>query len=92
MLGARVRDARISLLVGGEIDPLGERRDALGRFLDEKVAQHFTIETRTDTHAIIAEPVPRFWRRLARGGGRRYVVEVDEHGRVTMSPAEPLRT
>ena len=79
-------------LVAGEIDPSGDRKNALDRFLDEKIAQEFTIETRTDTHAIIAEPSHRFWSRLGRGDSKRYVVEVDEHGRVTMSPAEARRT
>ena len=78
--------------MAGEIDPLGERKNALDRFLEERVEQDFTIETRTDTHAIIAEHVHRFWSRLGRGAGRRYVVEVDEHGRVTMSAAEARRT
>lgn len=78
--------------MNGDIDPSGERKNALDRFLEERADQGFTIETRTDTHAIIAEPVRRFWSRLGRGGGKRYVVEVDEHGRVTMGPAEALRT
>ena len=78
--------------MNGEIDPTGERKNALDRFLEQRVEQGYTIETRTDTHAIIAEPARRSWSRLGRRGGKRYVVEVDEHGRVTMSPAETLRT
>jgi hypothetical protein len=73
----------------GEIDPLGRRQDALDDFLERKVAEGFTIETRTDTHAIITEAGQPFWRRVHRGGGfRRHVVQVDEDGAVTMSPAE----
>jgi hypothetical protein len=76
----------------GEIDPLGRRKDALDDFLARKVAEGFTIETRTDTHAVIAEAGQSLWRRLHRGGDfRRHVVEVDEAGRVTMSAAEPRR-
>jgi hypothetical protein len=79
--------------VGGEIDPLGTRQNALDAFLEKKVAEGFTIETHTDTHAIISEGGQRFWSRLRRGGGcRRHVVQVDEHGGVTMSPAERLRS
>lgn len=70
------------------------RKDALTAFLEARVGEGFVIETRTDTHAIIGPP--------ARGGsflGRfrkakvaaRQVVSVDEHGEVTMVPAEPLR-
>ena len=79
--------------VDGEIDPLGRRENALDAFLERKVAEGFTIETRTDTHAIITEAGQRFWRRVHRGGGfRRHVVQVDEDGAVTMSPAEPRRS
>jgi hypothetical protein len=76
----------------GQVDPLGRRKDALDAFLEKKVAERYTIETRTDTHAIIIETGQRFWRRIHRGGGfRRYVVQVDEDGVVTMSAAEPRR-
>jgi hypothetical protein len=79
--------------VNGEIDSLGRRKDALDAFLEKKVAEGFTIETRTDTHAIITEAGQRFWRRVHRGGGfRRHVVQVDEDGAVTMSAAEPRRS
>jgi len=75
----------------GEIDPLGRRKNALDAFLEQKVAEGYTIETRTDTHAII-EARQWFWSRLRRGGPRRHVVQVDEDGRVTMSTAEPRRS
>jgi hypothetical protein len=75
----------------GEIDPLGTRRDGLDAFLDEKVAEGYVIETRTDTHAIIARR-PKGLRRLRRNADPgRYVVEVDEDGISTMRPAEPRR-
>ena len=77
--------------MAGEIDPRGRRKQALDRFLEERVAQGFTVETRTDTHAIVALRRRRFWG-LLHGDDDRYVVEVDEDGRVTMSEAEALRT
>lgn len=71
------------------------RKNALTSFLEERVAEGFRIETRTDTHAIIA-PGGRglsFLNRL-RGGkaSARQVISVDENGAVTMVPAEPLRS
>jgi hypothetical protein len=76
----------------GEIDPLGIRKNALDAFLEKKIAKGFTIETHTDTHAIITEPHQRFWSRLHRGGYRHHVVQVNEDGRVTMSAAERRRS
>ena len=76
----------------GEVDPLGTRRDALDAFLDQKVKEGYKIETRTDTHAIIARR-PRGLKRFTSGADPgRYVVEVDEDGSATMRPAEPRRT
>ena len=78
--------------MAGEIDPIGTRKDGLDAFLDERLAEGFTIETRTDTHAIIFRR-PRGLRRLTSGDDPgRFVVEVDEHGRVTMRDAEPRRS
>jgi hypothetical protein len=72
-------------------DPAGIRKDGLDAFLDEKLGEGFAIETRTDTHAIIFRR-PKGWRRFAGGHDPgRFVVEVDEHGHVTMSQAEPRR-
>ncbi len=76
----------------GEVDPLGTRKDSLDKFLDEKVGEGYEIETRTDTHAIISRR-PKGLKRFTSGADSgRYVVEVDEDGRATMSPAEPRRT
>jgi hypothetical protein len=76
----------------GDIDPLGTRKDGLDAFLDEKLVEGFTIETRTDTHAIIFRQ-PRGIRRLRSGDDPgRFVVEVDEDGNATMRPAEPRRS
>jgi hypothetical protein len=75
----------------GEIDPLGTRKDGLDAFLDQKVEEGYTVETRTDTHAIIARR-PRGLRRFTSGADPgRYVVEVDEDGVAKMRPAEPRR-
>jgi hypothetical protein len=78
--------------MAGEIDPLGTRKDALDAFLDERLAEGFTVETRTATHAIIFRR-PRGLRRFTGGDDPgRYVVEVDEHGVASMRPAEPRRS
>jgi hypothetical protein len=78
--------------MAGEIDPMGTRKDGLDAFLDEKLREGFIIETRTDTHAIIFRQ-PKGLRRFTSGDDPgRFVVQVDEHGRVTMSPAEPRRS
>jgi hypothetical protein len=70
------------------------RRNALSAFIDECVAEGFRIETRSDTHAIIASP-PRLsdllGRVLKRDRNQRHVVSVDEHGIITTRPAEPIR-
>jgi hypothetical protein len=76
----------------GEIDPLGIRKDGLDAFLDQKVAEGYVIETRTNTHAIIALR-PKGLKRFTSGADPgRYVVEVDKEGIATMRPAEPRRT
>jgi hypothetical protein len=80
--------------MAGATDRSGKRNRALDAFLETKVREGFRIETHTDTHAIIVDDVSRkrLWTRLrARGVGNRYVVSVDEHGAVTMIPAEPIR-
>lgn len=78
--------------MAGEIDPMGTRKDGLDAFLDDKLAEGFTIETRTDTHAIISRR-PKGLRRFTSGDDPgRFVVEVDEEGRATIRPAEPRRS
>jgi hypothetical protein len=71
------------------------RRDALTAFLRARVREGYRIETRTDHHAII---VPGRWTSIRhaidfshkiRG---RQVISVDDQAKVTMSPAEPLRS
>jgi hypothetical protein len=83
-------DLRNSAVVG-VIDPMGMRRQGLDAFLDQKVAEGYVIETRTDTHAIISRR-PRGLKRFTSGADPgRFVVEVDEDGSATMRPAEPRR-
>jgi hypothetical protein len=78
--------------MAGEIDPKGNRKDGLDAFLDERLAEGFTIETRSDTHAIIYRR-PKGLRRFTGGDDPgRFVVEVDAGGRATMRPAEPRRS
>jgi hypothetical protein len=80
--------------MAGAIDPLGQRKNALDAFLETKVGEGFRIETHTDTHAIIivgGHRKPFLSRLRSRGAGSRHVVSVDEHGEVTMVPAEPRR-
>ena len=78
--------------MAGDIDPIGTRKDGLDAFLDQKLAEGFAIETRTDTHAIIFRH-PKGLRRFTSGDDPgRFVVEVDEGGHVTMRQAEPRRS
>jgi bifunctional DNA-binding transcriptional regulator/antitoxin component of YhaV-PrlF toxin-antitoxin module len=77
--------------MNGDIDPTGRRMAALETFLETKIRDGFEIETHTDTHAIVVER-RSFLRRLGGGAAHRYVVSVDEHGQITMIPAEPKRS
>jgi hypothetical protein len=48
-------DVSLAILASvGEIDHSGIRTDGLDAFLEQKVEEGYTIETRTDSHAIIA--------------------------------------
>jgi hypothetical protein len=74
-------------------DPREEAREAaLTLFLEARVREGYVIETRTDTHAIIAPS--RGWSLLNpfRKASKRLVVSVDDKGRVTTRQAEPLRS
>jgi hypothetical protein len=71
------------------------RRQALGAYLDERVAEGFRVESRTDTQAIIAPAPSRlsFLHRFRKSdAAERRVVSVDVDGNVTSSPAQPLRS
>jgi len=80
--------------MAGAIDPTGVRKDALDAFLETKLQEGFEIETHTDTHAIVVARDQRksVLSRFRGHGANRYVVSVDEHGEVTMIPAEPQRS
>ena len=71
------------------------RKDALTAFIEARVREGYRIETRTDTHAIIA-PAGRVRSLLDRlrapKAPARQVISVDEEGNVTMRDAEPLRS
>jgi hypothetical protein len=71
------------------------RRSALTAFLDARVREGYRVETRTDTHAIIAPADRRrsFFDLLRKPRvPARQVLSVDSEGVVTMRPAEPLRS
>ena len=81
--------------MSGEIDPTGGRKDAIDAFLEAKHREGFEIETHTDTHAIVVErhqPTSFLGRFRVFGAAKRFVVSVDDHGEVTMIPAEPKRS
>ena len=81
--------------MAGAIDRTGGRKDALDAFLETKLQEGFEIETHTDTHAIVVDRAQRkslLSRLRGHGAADRYVVSVDEHGEVTMIPAEPKRS
>jgi len=70
------------------------RKHALDAFVEARIRHGYRVETRTDTHAIIAPPPPgrSFLDRFRpRPPSLREVVAVDEGGRVTTSSAEPIR-
>jgi hypothetical protein len=80
--------------MAGEIDPTGHRKKALDAFLEAKVGEGFHVETHTDTHAIIVAGGhgPPLLNRFRRRRAGRFVISVDEHGEVTMIPAERRRS
>jgi hypothetical protein len=78
--------------MAGDVDATGMRKEGLDAFLDDKRAEGFTVETRTDTHAIIFRRPKGLRRFTSRDDPGRFVVEVDEHGHVTMRDAEPRRS
>ena len=78
--------------MAGDNDVTGARKDGLDAFLDEKLREGFTVETRTDTHAIIFRR-PKGLRRFTSGHDPgRFVFEVYEDGNASMRPAEPRRS
>jgi hypothetical protein len=79
--------------VTGQDDRREETRaHALTLFLEARVKEGYLVETRADTHAIIAPA--RGWSSLNpfRKASGRHVISVDDEGNVTMAPAEPTRS
>jgi hypothetical protein len=73
-----------------EID---NRKQALDAYLVTCGVHGFHVESRTDTHAVIARQglVAGLLERVGLNGRRRQVISVDEHGTVSARPAEPVR-
>jgi hypothetical protein len=93
-LGSRQRrlSMEYSAAMADDINPLGTRKDGLDAFLDQRIAERFIVETRTDTHAIIFRQ-PRGMRRFTSGDDPgRYGVEGGEDGVASMRPAEPRQS
>jgi hypothetical protein len=72
---------------------IDNRKQALDAYLVARSTDGFHVESRADTHAIIARkgPVARLLQRIGLNGFKRQVISVDEHGNVTARPAEPVR-
>lgn len=71
------------------------RRDALTAFLDEREREGYRVESQTHTQAIIGPPDRRRSLRSLLRKPRsfpRQVVSVDCDGKVSVGPAEPLRS
>jgi hypothetical protein len=70
------------------------RSDALDAYIAGRVAQGFRVETRSGVQAVIVRRHPLYfalhW--FSRGlAEQRYVVSVDQHGKVASLAAEPVR-
>jgi hypothetical protein len=76
--------------VAGETDEGGNRSRALDEFLEARLVEGYRIEAHEATHAIVVQG-DSILRRLLRRRQRRFVVQVDDHGTVSMRPAEPVR-
>lgn len=70
------------------------RRAALTAFLDEREREGYRVESHTHTQAVIGPPDRRSLRGLLRKPGSlpRQVVSVDRDGKISIGPAEPLRS
>ena len=78
---------------GKEDAEIDNRKQALDAYLVRRGMHGFHVESRTDTHAIIARTglVAGLLERVGLKGRRRQVISVDEHGSVSARPAEPVR-
>jgi len=55
------------------------------------MVEGYRIEAHEATHAIVVQGDDSLLRRLLGRRRRRFVVQVDDHGTVSMRPAEPVR-
>jgi len=76
--------------VAGETDAGGIRERALDEFLEARAVEGYRIEAHEATHAIVVRGDDSLLGRLL-GRRHRFVVQVDDHGTVSMRPAEPVR-
>jgi hypothetical protein len=74
-----------------ETDAEGNRSRALSEFLAAKTAEGYRVDVHESTHAIVVQGRGSVWQRLLGRGSLRFVVQVDDHGTVSMHPAEPVR-
>ena len=81
------------MAAGTRAAEIADRKQALDAYLVGRSADGFHVESRTDTHAIIARKglVAGLFERVGLNGRKRQVISVDEHGIVTARPAEPVR-
>ena len=77
--------------MAGETDAGGNRSRALDEFLEARVVEGYRIEAHEPTHAIVVQGDDSLLSRLRGRRRRRFVVQVDDHGTVSMRPAEPVR-
>jgi hypothetical protein len=56
------------------------RKQELARTLESKVAQGFTIESETETQAVLSMKGRKRWFGLASGPAARYEITIDERG------------
>jgi hypothetical protein len=67
-----------------------DRCAALTAYLERESANGFSVETRSETQAVIARG-RRLWPLLPRQPAERRVLSVDENGHVISRTAEPVR-
>jgi hypothetical protein len=57
------------------------RRQALERTLEERIAQGYQVESRSETEAVLTIGRRPRWFGLVRGEGARFALSVDDEGR-----------
>jgi hypothetical protein len=81
------------LRASNQTDRNEQRKQALDAYLLARSGDGFSVESRTDTHAVITRTgvVAGLLERVGLNGRKRQVISVDEHGTVAAQPAEPVR-